>query len=72
MYVSTLVSSESTIKDYRLLSASLDLKGTGYIISIGNVLTDDYGYPTQAQAAVVTTAQKNVQYIYSGANSAAP
>ena len=72
MYVSTLVSSKSTIKDYQLLSASLDLKGTGYIISIGNVSTDDYGFPTQAQAAVTTTAQKNVQYIYNGAKAAAP
>jgi hypothetical protein len=72
MYVSTLVSSKSTIKDYQLLSASLDLNGTGYIISIGNVSTDDYGFPTQAQAAVTTTAQKNVQYIYNGAKSAVP
>ena len=72
MYVSTLVSSKSTIKDYQLLSASLDLNGTGYIISIGNVSTDDYGFPTQAQAAVTTTAQKNVQYIYKEAKAATP
>jgi len=67
MYVSTLVESKSTIRDYRVLSAMIDIEGKAHIASIVNVVGDDYGAPASAKTSITTTLSRTLQYLYNGA-----
>lgn len=70
MYVSTLVDSKSTIRDYRILSAMIDIEGKAHIVTIANVTGDDYGAPASAKTSVTNTLSRTLQFIYNGALAA--
>jgi hypothetical protein len=71
MYVSTLVESKSTIKDYQILSAMIDVGGKAHIVSISNVVVDDYGVPATAKTSITNTVGRTMLYLYNGAVAAA-
>ncbi|MBM4250731.1 MAG: hypothetical protein FJ146_02045 [Deltaproteobacteria bacterium] len=71
MYVSTLVETKSTIKDYQVLTAMIDVGGKAHTVSIASVVVDDYGVPATAKTSLTGTFARTIQFLYNGAVNAA-
>ena len=73
MYTATFVPpavSGGTLENYQLLTAGLDLNGTGYLVTVGNLAADDHGIPSEAETAVTATIDNTIKWIYGNAVAA--
>jgi hypothetical protein len=69
MYTSQLKKSIETMKDYQLLTASFDINGVGYLLTVAQIAADDHGFSSIAIQAVSDIATATIKFMYTTATA---
>ena len=70
MYTSQIKKSIDTMKDYQLLTASFDIGGVAYLLSISQIAADDHGFADIAKTTVTDIATATIKFQYTIATAA--
>ena len=70
MYTSQIKKSIETMKDYQLLTASFDIGGVGYLLTISQIAADDHGFSDIAKTTVTEIATATIKFQYTIATAA--
>ena len=65
MYTSSLQKSYETVTNYQILSAGLDVDGTGYQVMVAKISAQDKGQAAKVKDAVKNIASSLVKFMYS-------
>ena len=70
MYTSQIKKSIETMKDYQLLTASFDIGGVGYLLTVSQIAADDHGFADIAKTTVTDIATATIKFQYTIATAA--